>query len=93
MMPCMSAAADQSVLEDVLEPVASCLTPEVARQIADLRAGAATQARLDELADKANEGRLTPEESAEYRTYVTALNFLGILQAKARAVLRTPATP
>jgi hypothetical protein len=53
-----------------------------------LRAGAATQARLDELADKANEGTLNADEAAEYRTYVTAINFLGILQAKARAVLR-----
>ena len=86
----MGAMVDQHVLDEVLEPVGSCLTPEVARRIADLRAGAATQARLDQLADKSTQGSLSADEAAEYHTYVTAINFLGILQSKARAILRQP---
>lgn len=83
----MSATSEHHVLEEVLDPVGDCFTPEVARRIAGLRAAPATQARLDELAEKSTEGRLTADETAEYRTYVTAINFLGILQAKARTVL------
>ena len=49
----------------LLEPLASCLTPEVAQQVVALRADPEVQARLDDLADKANEGRLSAEESQE----------------------------
>jgi hypothetical protein len=45
------------------------------------------QARLDQLADKANEGLLLPEEYAEYDRYREALHFVTILQAKALAIL------
>ena len=47
-----------------------------------------TQRRLDELGDKSNEGTLTAAEREEYETYVRAIDFIGILQAKARAVLQ-----
>jgi hypothetical protein len=76
-----------SVLDRMLDPLAQCFTPEVARRIADLRADSATQRRLNELADKSAEGSLTPGEREEYQTYVEALDLVGILQAKARAVL------
>lgn len=65
-----------------------CLTPEVAIRIADLRADPATQRRLDELAAKANQGQLAPEEADEYDHYREAFHFVTILQAKARTYLR-----
>ena len=75
----------------MLEPVADILTPEVARGIVDMRADPQLQARLDELASKANDGQLTEAEQQEYEDYVDAIDFIGIFQAKARAVLaRTP---
>ena len=46
-----------------------------------------TQARVDELARKCNEGDLTPSERSEYERYVTVGNLVAILQAKARLVL------
>ena len=52
-----------------------------------LRAPSEEQDRIDELADKCNEGTLSDEERAEYENYVRAIHFLGIVQAKARAVL------
>ena len=79
------------VLDRLLDPVAACLTTDVARRIAALRADPGTQARLDELADKAAEGDLSPAEREEYATYVEALDFVALLQAKARALL--PASP
>jgi len=82
-----------AVIDRLVEPVARALTPEVARAIVRLRADPEVQARMEELADKCNEGRLTPEEREEYETAVRFGNFLAILQAKARAALRRPAKP
>jgi hypothetical protein len=85
-------ATTQSILDRILESVSECLTPEAARKLVELRADAATQQRVDELADKNTEGLLTPEERDEYDAYVRASTFIAILQAKARANLaRHPA--
>lgn len=77
-----------TVLDRIFDPFLHVLTPESARRLADWRADEKTQTYLDELGDKANEGKLTPAEREEYETYVRAIDFIGILQAKARAVLR-----
>jgi hypothetical protein len=74
-------------LERLLDPISHCLTPEVARRLVELRADSAIQERLDVLADKNTEGELSPDERAEYETYVRALDFIAILQAKARRLL------
>lgn len=83
----MTEIVQTDVLDRVLDPFTDCLTPEVARRIVDLRADAATQARVDELASKANEGRLSDRERAEYEVYRSAFHFITILQAKARSLL------
>lgn len=75
------------VLEEVFEPLAECLTPETADRLVALRASPRLQARIDELAEKCSEGTLTPEERSIYESYVRAVNFIGVLQAKARRVL------
>ena len=54
------------ILEKMLEPVARCFTPAVAKQIAELRADLVTQARIAALAVKCNEGELTDAEQREY---------------------------
>lgn len=78
---------DTVILDKMLEPVARCLTPEVAKQIVELRADQSTQARIDELAAKCNEGELTEAERREYGAYVDAIDLIGLLQAKARGTL------
>ena len=75
-------------LDRLLEPLAGCLTPEVAAKVADLRADEATQNRIDYLAQRANEGLLTREEREEYAGYLHAIDVIAVLQAKARAMLR-----
>jgi len=74
----------------MLEALSRCFTPESARQVVGLRADPQLQARLDELADKSTEGALTDDERSEYETYVRALDFIAILQAKARTALSKP---
>ncbi len=82
----MSTAAIH--LDRLLEPLAGCLSPDVAAKVADLRADDAMQCRIDYLADRSNEGLLTAEEREEYAGYLHAVDVVAILQAKARSLLR-----
>jgi len=82
----MSTAAVH--LDRLLEPFAVCLTPDVAAKVADMRADDAMQERIDYLADRANEGLLTPDEEDEYVGYLHAIDVIAVLQAKARSQLR-----
>jgi hypothetical protein len=75
-------------LERFLDPLTHRLTPEIAREWLDFRYDPATQAHLAELADKANDGSLTDDEREEYAQYVEVGDLIGILQARARNVLR-----
>ena len=85
----MATAPETSALDRMLEPVSRCLTPEVAKQLVQLQADPETQTRIDELADKCTEGKLTDAERAEYETYVRAIDFITILQLKARSLLES----
>ena len=84
----MSTAAIH--LERLLEPLAGCLSPDVAAKVADLRADEAIQDRIDYLAERSNEGLLTAEEREEYAGYLHAIDVIAVLQAKARSLLRRP---
>ena len=81
-----------AILDRVLEPITDCLTPDVAARLVGLRADTQTQARVDELAEKANEGTLSTEERVEYDRYRDAFHFVTILQAKARKLLTNQPT-
>lgn len=85
----MNQIQETVTLDRLLDPVTRCLTPEVARQLVDLRADPELQARVDMLADKCTEGQLSVEEREEYETYVRFSRFIAILQAKARKLLAT----
>lgn len=63
-------------------------TPEVAQKIADLGTDPLLQARVDALAEKANEGQLTADEEAEYRSIIQAADVVSIMQLKARRFLK-----
>jgi len=77
-----------NVLDQVLTPFTECLTPDVAQRIVDMRANSETQSRLDELAEKANEGQLSALEEAEYTKFREAFHFITVLLTKARHLLR-----
>lgn len=76
-----------SYLDRFLDPVTDAFTPELAQTIADLRADAETQERIEYLRTRANDGLLTPEEDAEYKEFVEAVDVLSIIQSKARKFL------
>ena len=82
----MSTAAIH--LDRLLEPLAGCLSPDVAAKVADLRADEAMQDRIDYLAQRSSEGLLTAKEREEYAGYLHAIDVIALLQAKARSLLR-----
>lgn len=74
-------------LDRLLDPVSRCLTPEAARALVNLRADPSIQARLDELADRNTENRLSPEEREQYDLYLSTVSVITVLQSKARMIL------
>jgi len=79
------------LLERIFEPVGDLLTPDAAQRIVDWRIDNETQQRIDELADKSNEGTLSAEEAGEYDRYLSAFDIVAILQARSRTVLEESA--
>jgi hypothetical protein len=83
----MPTPIDAVAFDRATVPLLKILERDQARRIVDFHGDEALQNRIEELAEKANEGELTPEESAEYRGYAQANQFIAVLQAKARQLL------
>jgi hypothetical protein len=79
--------ATASSLDRLLDPVMSCFTPQVAQRIVDLQLDPELTARIQYLADRANQGTLTPDEEEEYKDYVEGGDVVALIQAKARRFL------
>jgi hypothetical protein len=90
LTPNMSSPSLPPLLESLANSVAACLDANSLSAIAHLELDPSTQDRLDELAEKANEGTLTSEERAEYQGFIGASEFLGLAQLRARARLGLP---
>lgn len=65
-------------------PIFALLTPEQTRRLAEFEGDPDLESRLAELAEKADDGDLTPAEREEYEAYIEANNLLAVLQAEAR---------
>ncbi|MCA9114973.1 MAG: hypothetical protein KDA79_07790 [Planctomycetaceae bacterium] len=76
-----------AIIDDILQPLTSALTPEAARALAAFKVSDSVRQRVAELAEKANEGELTEAEREEYETHVQYANVLTVIKAKARSVL------
>ena len=83
---------DLPVLDRLLDPLGRILTPEVADRLVRLRFDRQAKARIDRLARKCNERKLSEAERSEYESYVQIIDFIAILQAKARALLKQSAS-
>ena len=80
------------VADRMLRPLTDCFTPEVAHRVADAGLDLDTQARIDELASKANRGTLTEQEREEYAQFVEYIDLIAIIKSKARMTLRQSGT-
>ena len=79
----MVALASET-LNQLLDPIAECLTPEVADRIARLQLGPEIRSKLADFAERSSLGTLNDAERDEYRGLVELLDLIGIMQAKAR---------
>jgi len=74
----MSSPSSPGLLEALAESVAACLDAPGLRAIANLELDSKTRKRLDELAEKANEGKLSADERVEYQSFIGVSEFLGL---------------
>jgi hypothetical protein len=67
-----------------MEPLSRCLDAESARRLVAFQIDPPLEARIEILAEEANEGILTAEERSEYEALINAADFMAILKLKAR---------
>lgn len=83
----MIAAFDVVAFDRGTDAVLQFFTIEHARALVAYRGDETIRARMEELAEKSNEGDLSDQERAEYEGYIQANDFIATLQAKARKLL------
>jgi hypothetical protein len=81
--------SEAEILQAVVAPQEPELEPNVARSILTFHFTAAQCARMTELADKNNEGTITPAERTEMENFARVGNFLSLIQSKARISLQS----
>ena len=69
--------------DSLLESAARCLDLNSVRALSELQLDDAARARLDVLAQKANEGELAPEEAREYERFIDVSDIISTLRLKA----------
>ena len=80
----MSQLAD-TTLDRFVDHLIRGFSPELARHFAELpEPNPEFQARLDELAGKANEGTLSSHEAREYGRYVELMDLVALIRLRAR---------
>jgi hypothetical protein len=80
------------MLDRLLDPIGRRLSEDVARALLALPVDPEVQARLRFLGDASSAGTLTPTERAEYEAIVGAIDFVAVLQAKARHLIASRPT-
>lgn len=73
-----------SALNQMLEPLSQTLSVEAAESIVALKISPRLEARVQELAERRNEGQLSDQEQAEYLGYVIGAEILSLFKLKAR---------
>ena len=72
----------------IVDPAVGDLTREAAQTLLDFEFTPADRKRMDELAEKARAGTLTPREREDAQTYNRVAHLLALFQSKARKSLR-----
>jgi hypothetical protein len=80
--------SEMAILRRVVDSDQQVLSAEAARAILRLRFSASDKARMNRLAAKNRQGKLTSEEEVALGNYIRVGQTLGILQSKARRSLK-----
>ena len=83
----MSISFDTNAFDRGTDFLLKIFTVQQAESLIAYRGDDYLRTRIEELAQKSNEGDLTEKEQAEYEGYVRANKFIATLQAKARKLL------
>lgn len=75
-----------TALDQIFNSVGGCLSVEAASKLRDLRVSDELQSQLDAWATQSSEGTLDAEERKQYESILRALNFVAVLQAKAKRI-------
>jgi hypothetical protein len=78
---------EAQILTRVIAPEDSPLDRKAAEAILEMGFKAADKQRMDELAEKAREGTLSPDERTEAESYERVGHFISLLKSKARGSL------
>ena len=79
---------EAEILSRVIAPEAPTLPPDAAKILLSFDFPKDDRDRMEQLAEKACEGTLTPEEQAEIDCYERVGHFLSLLRSKARISLK-----
>ena len=82
-----SANTETAILERLIDPERSGLAPEAARYILSLEFQETDRRRMNELAERARAGVLSPAEEQELENYRHVGHLLTLLRSKARLSL------
>jgi hypothetical protein len=88
MLDSLSASNDVAILSRVIAPEEPTLSPEAARALLSLSFPQQDRERMNQLAEKAREGKLTEKERVEIESYERVGHVIGLLQSKARRSLK-----
>jgi hypothetical protein len=84
----LSPNTEAAILSRLIQRREGELSPGAAEFLLSIRFNEDEIARMNELSELARQGTLSQEEQLELDSYIHVSNLLGILQSKARCVLR-----
>jgi len=82
------AKTESAILARIIQSEERELTPEIARYLLSMKLTESDEDRVNELSEKARAGELTPEETHELEGYIHIGFLLGVMQSKARRIIR-----
>jgi hypothetical protein len=80
---------EAAILARIIESDQNEVTPDVARYLLSMQLPKSDKHRVDHLSAKARFGSLTEREAAELESYLHIGSLLGIMQSRARRLLKT----
>ena len=87
----MTASTDAQIIGRLIDPSAGTLDPSAAQGLLSLRFRESDVARMNELAAKARDGSLSPEQRQQAESYNRIGHLLALLHSKARLSLKATA--
>jgi hypothetical protein len=87
-MPRSASITESDILADVILPEEGDLSPAVAESVLRWHFSDGANARIQRLAQRNQQGTITPDERQELEKYLRVGSLVNILQAKARRSLQ-----